>query len=391
MNGFFKSALWAPLLVIIVGMTSQPVRAEEDKNWLVPLYELRTSVVHVASASYFSAGIIISSHRHVIVPFYVIEEGRDIEVTSEGGQTSEAEVIAIDKDKIFALLELTTPFEDRTPLDLSNEKTEIGDGVALLQPTYPDLETRGWAITPGVIIGFEDKIILTNNHIQAQTWEQPFGGYGSPLLSKKGKVLGIAIASDRGVLEVVPAEQIKRLFDEVRLEPGDYKGNYSFKMRMGWSFLIDFGGVEPIGLHGPTISLATVLWDRLVFDLQYTMLVFDMQEETPEEDTDVSGMIGSLDLGYRFLLTGPDSILPIYMTPSIGVAIMRKDTNTTTLAIEENKIVHNEDSKQGEIEVFPTVKLNLVMGRIIDLGVGVQLDVKDLTDSNFMMFLGFGF
>src|SRR5262245_9611074 len=81
-----------------------------DGEWYIRVYRgAYRSVVRIDSGGGLGAGFVFHSPRHVATAFHVVSLGRAVEVTFADGTTTDAEVVAIDRENDLAILELEEP------------------------------------------------------------------------------------------------------------------------------------------------------------------------------------------------------------------------------------------------------------------------------------------
>ncbi len=164
------------------------------------------------------SGFIYDKKGHVVTNAHVVTENGTTGVYLPNGEVKEAKVIGIDIYTDIAVLKINASQTELEPLPLANsENVKVGQPIASIGSPFGFSST----ITTGVI-SQKDRLLETKtlfpvpNAIQTDTPINP-GNSGGPLVSVKGKVIGIttAIRSQirqySGVGFAVPSNALKEI------------------------------------------------------------------------------------------------------------------------------------------------------------------------------------
>lgn len=207
----------------VVNASSQIFKKEEDlTNPINP-----ESVEAIKKGPGQGTCFLVDSSGLFVTNFHVIEGTEKVFISGMYGDYSSqiaADVIAIDVDNDFALLKLKNPnFKfDAPPYTLANDVAATGTGSFVLG--YPKTNTMGSEakLTDGLISaksGFRGSI----SQYQFSAPIQP-GNSGSPLLSNKGEILGVATAIHKDTEGVAYAIKSQYLSTFLKLSGHPFTG-----------------------------------------------------------------------------------------------------------------------------------------------------------------------
>ena len=193
------------------------------------------------------SGIVMSSSGYIVTNNHVVQESRELEVTTRDGDTFEAEIVGNDPATDVALIKINAkglvPCELGDSEDLKAGQFVLAVGNALGLPGDP-------SVSLGVISALERPMpwadFIFEGLIQTDAAINP-GNSGGPLSTLDGKVIGMntaIIAFAQGVGFAIPSMTIKRVMEQI-LEYG--------RVVRPW-----------LGISGSTITgdMQTRLWAR---------------------------------------------------------------------------------------------------------------------------------
>lgn len=163
-------------------------------------------------------GCIIEENGIILTSAHVLEDGRDILVTTSNGQDYKASVIKkLGENKDIALLKISTPYPLKTVKLGDSEKIKVGDKVYALGNPFGFSGT----FTQGIV----SRIDFAKNRIQTDAAINP-GSSGGPLLNKKGEIIGINQAiynpdnniSNIGIGFAIPINSVKDYLNIVHVK-----------------------------------------------------------------------------------------------------------------------------------------------------------------------------
>src|ERR1700761_6502849 len=139
------------------------------------------------------SGIVLDSEGHILTNNHVIEGADKIEVKlGESDKEYTAEVVGTDPASDLALLKVSAPSSELTPLPLGDSsKMEVGDPVVAIGNPFGLDRT----VTSGIVSALQRQIQAPNgfsidNVIQTDAAINP-GNSGGPLINGAGEVIGI--------------------------------------------------------------------------------------------------------------------------------------------------------------------------------------------------------
>ncbi len=291
---------------------SEPVAVDEGSYFhpieaqTIDVYERTSpSVVHVTSRvitlDFFGgltpsegtgSGFVIDKEGHIVTNHHVIEGAESIEVTLMDETVAEAEVVGVDPLNDLAVIRVDVAAEKLHPLQLEEGEIKVGQqAIAIGNPFGLD-----WTLTVGVISSLgrplevsEDRVIY--DVIQTDAAINP-GNSGGPLLSSRGRIIGVNTALQRGAENIgfaIPLSTLKRVVPEL-IEKGRY--------RHPW-----------LGVSGYT--LFPELSRRLDLPVERGLLIARVTPGSPAAEAGLRGATRRVELGNVRVLAGGDIIVRI--------------------------------------------------------------------------------
>ena len=189
------------------------------KNNIASVYEkINPAIVSVDTQlkDGFSSGTgcIINSNGTILTSAHILEDGKDIIVTTSNGEDYKAKVLKKYGDKKdIALIKISAPYELKTIKLGDSEKIKVGDSVLAIGNPFGFKGT----LTKGII----SRIDYSKNRIQTDAAINP-GSSGGPLLNTHGEIIGINQAiynpdnniSNIGIGFATPVNLIKEYLSE---------------------------------------------------------------------------------------------------------------------------------------------------------------------------------
>jgi S1-C subfamily serine protease len=172
-----------------VAFIESSIPAEESSEGFNPFGESESQGGGTATGS----GIVLDSQGHILTNNHVIEGADKIEVKlGESDKEYTAEVVGTDPASDLALLKVSAPSSELTPLTLGDSsKMEVGDPVVAIGNPFGLDRT----VTSGIVSALQRQIQAPNgfsidNVIQTDAAINP-GNSGGPLINDAGEVIGI--------------------------------------------------------------------------------------------------------------------------------------------------------------------------------------------------------
>jgi S1-C subfamily serine protease len=172
-----------------VAFIESSIPAEESSEEFNPFGESESQGGGTATGS----GIVLDSQGHILTNNHVIEGADKIEVKlGESDKEYTAEVVGTDPASDLALLKVSAPSSELTPLTLGDSsKMEVGDPVVAIGNPFGLDRT----VTSGIVSALQRQIQAPNgfsidNVIQTDAAINP-GNSGGPLINANGEVIGI--------------------------------------------------------------------------------------------------------------------------------------------------------------------------------------------------------
>jgi S1-C subfamily serine protease len=370
------------------------VESECESQWFIRVYRhAYRSVVRIDTGGGLGAGFVFHSQKYVATAFHVVSLGRSIEVSFSDGTTTDAEIVAIDREHDLAILELETPAHVPPLLPATRERVALGTPVLAIGHPYAtvDAELEGllsWSVSQGIISGRGERLLQTDAALNP-------GNSGGPLLGCDGRVLGVVSAKlqAEGIGFVIPSRMLVALVSDIGKQP-PFSGDWRLSPGLG----LLFQGNPEEALLGFEINLGLQIYDRWETRLRYGPLWSVSQEEPPPNVFDQSRMRHALqlDAGYRFMLR--ERPFPVYFGVYIGGAATRTQTDQTLLTGTPQDpactgvgcpfVVQRADVEEAAWMGYPVVGVHLELFGMLDLSYAFLPDVIDVKLSLHRAFLG---
>jgi hypothetical protein len=372
--------------------TASPAHAQEQEDDGEVCRRARASVVRVEVAGGVGAGFVVGDGTMVATAFHVVESGRAVTVALSGGETLDAEILAVDDERDLALLSverrIADPLELRNGAEIGEQVYAIGHPFSNSGPHYGDTEgLLDWSVSRGIVSAVGPVNLQTDAALNP-------GNSGGPVIGRDGRVIGVAVSSSgSGVGMAVRSEHLSHLVDDRSLHEG-YSGEWSFHIGVGAAF--DFSEDGP--LIGPSVSLELDYADKLAFTLTAAYL-FGGDETDALLDVDRQAFTADLMVQYRILL--PIEGFPLYLVPGVGVGLSYVNARTSRLELQGSPgcdisamrcgvDAFVSTSERERWSVRPEASLGLEIGNAV-LSYTFALDVADPSLSTHRIGLGFRF
>ena len=188
-EGYKMKKIFFIILFFVVGYTpSFALNYEPDEKINITVYEKINPAIVAIDAQLddgvsAGTGCVVSSDGVILTGSHVVEDCKDIDVTTYNGQVYKAKVIAqMGKNKDLALLRI----EPKSPLSTvrfgDSEEVKVGQKVLAIGNPFGFSGT----LTQGIV----SRIDYAKNRIQTDAATNP-GCSGGPLLHSAGDVIGI--------------------------------------------------------------------------------------------------------------------------------------------------------------------------------------------------------
>jgi S1-C subfamily serine protease len=172
-----------------VAFIESSIPPEESSEAFDPFGESESQGGSTATGS----GIVLDDKGHILTNNHVIEGANKIQVKlGESDKEYTAEVVGTDPASDLALLKVSAPTSELTPLTLGDSsKMEVGDPVVAIGNPFGLDRT----VTSGIVSALQRQIQAPNgfsidNVIQTDAAINP-GNSGGPLINSAGEVIGI--------------------------------------------------------------------------------------------------------------------------------------------------------------------------------------------------------
>lgn len=225
MNNFIKKSI--VLLMFVCAFIIQTPLAhaqfyDEDERININVYEKITPAIVAIDAQLVDGvssgtGCIIASNGVILTSSHVVEESKDIDITTHSGKVYKATVISIlGKNNDLALLKI----DAKEPLSIirlgDSEGIKVGQKVLAIGNPFGFSGT----LTEGIV----SRIDYVKNKIQTDAAINP-GNSGGPLLNSSGEVIGISQSiynpdnnrSNIGIGFAVPVNSAKEFIDLAKI------------------------------------------------------------------------------------------------------------------------------------------------------------------------------
>lgn len=266
------------------------------------------------------SGFVIDEQGHIVTNYHVIEGAESIEVTLLDETVAEAEVVGIDPLNDLAVIRVDVDSQKLHPVEMEEGEIRIGQqAIAIGNPFGLD-----WTLTVGVVSSVgrplrvsEDRVIY--DVIQTDAAINP-GNSGGPLLSSRGRVIGVNTALRQGAENIgfaIPLKTLERVVPEL-IEKGRY--------RHPW-----------LGVAGYTLS--PELSRRLDLPVERGLLIARVTPDSPGTEAGLRGATHWVELGNARVLAGGDIIVRIDDVAIDGSESLREFLETETRFGQEVEVV----------------------------------------------------
>ena len=220
MKKMLKKLIIFIYLIIPVSVSAQNFSADEITNIMV--YEKINPAIVAIDANLddgFSSGTgcIIRSDGVILTGSHVIEDAKNIEVTTSDGKVYKAEILSkMGKNKDLSLLKITPKQKLQTVEFGNSEEVKVGQKVLAIGNPFGFSGT----LTSGIV----SRIDYTKGRIQTDAAINP-GSSGGPLLNTQGEVIGISQSifnpdnniSNIGIGFAIPINDAKKFISSANL------------------------------------------------------------------------------------------------------------------------------------------------------------------------------
>lgn len=179
-------------------------------------YQARNSVVRVRTSTGQGAGIVVTEAGRILTNAHVVEGDDSPVIESYAGGKFDAKVLRADRQRDLVLIEVSTPSEKWTPLQIdSSAKPLVGSDVYVIGHPVG----LGWTVSRGIISGTRASgEVGKTAMIQTDAAISP-GNSGGPLLDRDGHLLGVVVAKLSGpaignVAFAIPAVVVNEFLNE---------------------------------------------------------------------------------------------------------------------------------------------------------------------------------
>lgn len=222
------------LLLMISPVSAQNFGADELIN--ISVYErINPAIVAIEAnlADGFSAGTgcVIRSDGVILTGSHVIDEAKEIDVTTSDGKVYKASVLAkMGKNNDLALLKISPKSRLRTIAFGDSSNVKVGQKVLAIGNPFGFSGT----LTSGIV----SRIDYAKGRIQTDAAINP-GCSGGPLLNSQGEVIGISQSiynpdnniSNIGIGFAIPVNEAKKFIETANLDNSNLTAKKKFAMK----------------------------------------------------------------------------------------------------------------------------------------------------------------
>lgn len=222
------------LLLMISPVSAQNFGADELIN--ISVYErINPAIVAIEAnlADGFSAGTgcVIRSDGVILTGSHVIDEAKEIDVTTSDGKVYKASVLAkMGKNNDLALLKISPKSHLRTIAFGNSSDVKVGQKVLAIGNPFGFSGT----LTSGIV----SRIDYAKGRIQTDAAINP-GCSGGPLLNSQGEVIGISQSiynpdnniSNIGIGFAIPVNEAKKFIETANLDNSNLTAKKKFAMK----------------------------------------------------------------------------------------------------------------------------------------------------------------
>ena len=374
-----------------------------DRTWALGAQAL----VRVEAPGNVGLGFVFHSSQHVVTALSVVDVGRGIVVTDGEGTRRDAMVVAVDRPRDLALLELEAPV-GATPLSLSDRDVAVGDPLLVLAESDDDSRKhrrfrrhrhrRRRHVEAETLVRAGIVSSRTGMSLRSDAIDRRHLSWGAPALDCDGRVVAVAISPHTD--ELVAASAVGTL--AAAIGERDYAGRWSFfhpsVAVVGQADVADhpdYAFDESDKWLGFSLGTALVGRDRWYFPLRFGA-TFLVRPDPQAPFTERSGyrLLGSLGVGYRFMLRS--GRMPIYLAPTAGLTGMYERTKLTSLELAVDPECAGGGCSVEAFEVeridrrwrpLPTAGLGLHVG-FGEVSYQILVDAKDVERSVHQLTVG---
>ena len=222
------------LLLMISPVSAQNFGADELIN--ISVYErINPAIVAIEAnlADGFSAGTgcVIRSDGVILTGSHVIDEAKEIDVTTSDGKVYKASVLAkMGKNNDLALLKISPKSRLRTIAFGDSSDVKVGQKVLAIGNPFGFSGT----LTSGIV----SRIDYAKGRIQTDAAINP-GCSGGPLLNSQGEVIGLSQSiynpdnniSNIGIGFAIPVNEAKKFIETANLDNSNLTAKKKFAMK----------------------------------------------------------------------------------------------------------------------------------------------------------------
>lgn len=222
------------LLLMISPVSAQNFGADELIN--ISVYErINPAIVAIEAnlADGFSAGTgcVIRSDGVILTGSHVIDEAKEIDVTTSDGKVYKASILAkMGKNNDLALLKISPKSRLRTIAFGDSSDVKVGQKVLAIGNPFGFSGT----LTSGIV----SRIDYAKGRIQTDAAINP-GCSGGPLLNSQGEVIGISQSiynpdnniSNIGIGFAIPVNEAKKFIETANLDNSNLTAKKKFAMK----------------------------------------------------------------------------------------------------------------------------------------------------------------
>ena len=222
------------LLLMISPVSAQNFGADELIN--ISVYErINPAIVaieaHLADGFSAGTGCVIRSDGVILTGSHVIDEAKEIDVTTSDGKVYKASVLAkMGKNNDLALLKISPKSRLRTIAFGDSSDVKVGQKVLAIGNPFGFSGT----LTSGIV----SRIDYAKGRIQTDAAINP-GCSGGPLLNSQGEVIGISQSiynpdnniSNIGIGFAIPVNEAKKFIETANLDNSNLTAKKKFAMK----------------------------------------------------------------------------------------------------------------------------------------------------------------
>jgi putative serine protease PepD len=220
----------------IRALTDPSVASDERNNKEV--YEaVNPGVVNVTSTVYVQdfynaypqklgagSGSILDKEGRILTNFHVVQEAEKLEVMLSNKKSYQAQVLGADPDNDLAVIKITAPAAELTPVQLGNsDELFVGQKVLAIGNPFGLDRTLTTGVISGLARPLKSEITsrLIEGVIQTDAAINP-GNSGGPLLDSRGRMIGINTmiyspsGGSVGIGFAVPVKTAKRVIEDIK-------------------------------------------------------------------------------------------------------------------------------------------------------------------------------